>query len=115
MKTSVPIQDVDRESIKYIKNDRDDPSWAAQKGQLIIPVSNLNLKSGMRSPGMSMCIYVRRVGVGLTHTKKFLIKKLKLAGETGYLEAKLGKDPKEPDIERVKESFLTYQMNTQVA
>ena len=28
--TSVTIQDVDRESMKYIKTERDDPSWAAQ-------------------------------------------------------------------------------------
>ena len=30
--TSVTIQDVDRESIKYMKTKRDDPSWAARKG-----------------------------------------------------------------------------------
>ena len=30
--TSVTIQDVDRESMKYIKTERDDPSWAAQEG-----------------------------------------------------------------------------------
>ena len=38
--TSVTIQDVDRECMKYVKNDRDNPCWAAQEGQLIIPVSN---------------------------------------------------------------------------
>ena len=30
--TSVTIQDLDRESRKYIKTERDDPSWAAQEG-----------------------------------------------------------------------------------
>ena len=45
-----------------------------------------------------MDIFVRRVGVGLTHTGKLLIKKLKLARETGDLEAELGEDPKEPDM-----------------
>ena len=40
--TSVTIQDVDRESMKYIKDDRDHPSGAAQEGQLFIPASNLN-------------------------------------------------------------------------
>ena len=30
--TSVTIQDVDRESMKYMKTERDDPSWAAQEG-----------------------------------------------------------------------------------
>ena len=49
--TSVLIQDVDRESKKYKKNERDDPSWAAQEGQLLIPASNLDLISGMRSTG----------------------------------------------------------------
>ena len=43
--TRVTIQDVDRESKKYIKSERDDPSWAAQEGQLLIPASNLDLIS----------------------------------------------------------------------
>ena len=30
--TSVTIQDVDRESIKYMRTEREDPSWAAQEG-----------------------------------------------------------------------------------
>ena len=34
--TSVKTQDVDREGMKYIKTERDDPSWAAQEGQLHI-------------------------------------------------------------------------------
>ena len=49
--TSVTIQD---ESMKYMKKDRDDPSWAAQGGTLFIPVSNLNLLSSMRSTGTMM-------------------------------------------------------------
>ena len=67
--TSVTIQDVDRESLKYLKTEREDPSWAAQQGQLLIPASNLDLISGMRSTGTSMDIFVRGVGVGLTHTE----------------------------------------------
>ena len=47
METSVTIQDVDRESMKNIKTERDDPSWAAQEGQLLIPASNLDLITGM--------------------------------------------------------------------
>ena len=39
--TIVTIQDVDRESMKYIKTERDDPSWAAQEGQLLIPALTL--------------------------------------------------------------------------
>ena len=49
--TSVTIQHVDRESMKYIKTERDDPSWAAQEGQFFIPASNFDLISGMRSTG----------------------------------------------------------------
>ena len=55
--TSVTIQDIDRESKKYIKNDKQDPSWAAQEEQLLIHASILNLKSGIRSTGTSMDIF----------------------------------------------------------
>ena len=72
--TSVTIQDVDRESAKYFKTQRDDPSWAAQEGQLLIPASNLDLKSGMRSTGTPMDFFVRGVGIGLTLTENLIIK-----------------------------------------
>ena len=102
--TSVTIQDVDRESMKYIKTERDDPSWAAQEGRLLIPASNLDLIPGMRSTGTSMDIFVRGVGVGLTHTENLIIKKLRIARETGDLEAETGEELKKPDIGRVVES-----------
>ena len=73
--TCIMIQDVDRESMKYIKTERDDPSGTAQEGQLLIPASNLDLIPGMRSTGTSMDIFVRGVGVGLTHTEN-LFKKI---------------------------------------
>ena len=104
--TSVTIQDVDRESMKYIKTERDDPSWAAQEGRLLIPASNLDLIPGMRSTGTSMDIFVRGVGVGLTHTENLIIKKLRIARETGDLEAETGEEPKKPDIGRVVESYF---------
>ena len=104
--TSVTIQDVDRESMKYIKTERDDPSWAAEEGRLLIPASNLDLIPGMRSPGTSIDIFVRGVGVGLTHTENLIIKKLRIARETGDLEAKTGDEPKKPDIGRVVESYF---------
>ena len=66
---SVSIQDVDRESMKYIKTEKVDLSWADQEGQLLIPVSNLDLISGMRSTGTSMDIFARGVGVRFTHTE----------------------------------------------
>ena len=59
----------DCESMKYVKAERVDPSWAAQEGQLLIPASNLDLISGMRSTGTSMDNFARGVGVGLTHTE----------------------------------------------
>ena len=72
--TSFTIQDVDVESMKYIKTEWDDPSWAAQEGQLLILASSLDLISGMRSTVTSMDIFVRGVGVGLTQTEKLLMK-----------------------------------------
>ena len=92
--------------MKYMKNEQDDPSWAAQEGQLLIPASNLDLISSMRSTGTSMDIFDRGVGVGLTHTKNLIIKKLRITRETGDLEAESGKEPKKPDIGRVIESYF---------
>ena len=104
--TSITIQDVDREIMKYIKTERDDPSWAAQEGQLLIPASNLDLISGMRSTGTSMDIFVRGLGVGLTHIENLIIKKLRISRETGDLEAETGEEPKKPEIGRVVESYF---------
>ena len=61
--------------MNYIKNDKPDPSWAAQEGPMLNPASNLNLISGMRSARSSMYIFVRGMGVGITHTEKLLKKK----------------------------------------
>ena len=72
--TSVTIQGLDRESMKYIKHDRDDPYWAAQKGHLIISVSNLNLKSGMRSTGTSMDFFSGEWEYDLSTLKNFYLK-----------------------------------------
>ena len=99
--TRVTIQDVDRESMKYIKTER-----AAQEGRLLIPASNLDLIPGMRSTGTSMDVFFRGVGVGLTHTENLIIKKLRIARETGDLEAETGEEPKKPDIGRVVESYF---------
>ena len=103
--TTVTIQDVDRESIKYMKTEREDLSWAAQEGRLLIPASNLDLIPGMRSTGTSMDIFVRGVGVGLTHTENLIIKKLRIARETGDLEAETGEEPKKPDIRSHKQNM----------
>ena len=37
--TSVTIQDVDRESMKYIKTEKDETFWAALEGQILILTS----------------------------------------------------------------------------
>ena len=103
---SVTIQDVDRESMKYRKTEREDPSWAAEEGRLLIPASNLDLISGMRSTATSMDIFVRGVGVGLTHTGNLLMEKLRIARKTGDLEAETDEDPKKPDIRRIVESYF---------
>ena len=92
--------------MKYRKTEREDPSWAAQEGRLLLPASNLDLISGMRSTGTSMDIFVLGVGVGLTHTENLLIKNLGIARETGNLEAETGEDTKKPDIGRVVESYF---------
>ena len=47
------------------------------------------------------------MGVGFTHTEKLFIKKLRIARETGDLEAKTGENPKKPDIGRVVESYFS--------
>ena len=53
-----------------------------------------------------MDIFVRGVGVALTHTEKLIIKKLRITRETGYLEAETGEEHKKPDIGRVVESYF---------
>ena len=53
-----------------------------------------------------MDIFVRGVGVGLTHTENLLIKKLRIARETGDLEAETDEEPKKSDIGRVVESYF---------
>ena len=104
--TSVTIQGVDRGSMRHAKTERNDPSWATQEGPLLIPASKLDLISGIRSTGMSMDIFVRGVGVGLTHTENLLLKKLRIARETGDLEAETDEELKKPDIGRVVESYF---------
>ena len=53
-----------------------------------------------------MDIFVWGVGVGLTHTEKLLLKNLRIARETGGLDAEIGEDLKKPNIGRVVESYF---------
>ena len=72
--TSVTVQDVDRESKKCKKSGKGSPGRAIA---LLVP--NFKLKSGMRSTGTSMDVFVRGMGLKLTHTEKLsLIKKPKI-------------------------------------
>ena len=75
--TILTIQDVDKDgiSIKYISHDLTESNWVAPDGPLRVPQSNLNLLDFGRSTGTSMDIFVRGVGVGLTHTENLIKKK----------------------------------------
>ena len=85
-RTILTIQDIDKDSIKYVSHDNTESNWVAPDGPLRIPQSNFDLLDFGRSTGTSMDIFVRGVGVGLSHTKKLIFKKLKSARETGQLE-----------------------------
>ena len=52
-----------------------------------------------------MDIFVGRMGVGLTHTKNLIIKKLKSARETGKLETE-GENAKKPPFVQIFESYF---------
>ena len=84
--TILTIQDVNKDGIKYVSHDNTESNWVAPDGPLRVPQSNLDLLDFGRSTGTSMDIFVRAAGVGLTHTKHLIIKKLKSARETGELE-----------------------------
>ena len=64
--------------------------WTATDRPLDIPPDNSDPAS---STGMSINIFVRGVGVGLTHTEIFMIKKLREVRETSELE----RDEEEPE------------------
>ena len=87
------IQQVDVSAEQHVK--MEDPlfSWTATDRPLKIPPDNLDPAS---STGTSINIFVRGVGVGLTHTKNLIIKKLREVRETNGLE--LGEAEAEPTI-----------------
>ena len=72
--TILTIQDVDKDRIKYISYDITESNWVAPDGPLHVPQTNLDLLGFGRSTGTSMDIFVRGVGVGLTHTENLIIK-----------------------------------------
>ena len=93
------IQQVDISAGKYMKTEDPLFGWTATDSPLDIPPDNSDPAS---STGTSINIFVQGVGVGLTHTKNLMIKKLKEVRETSELE--LGEEEAEPTIGR---SFQT--------
>ena len=89
------IQQVDVSAEKHMKTKDPLFGWTATDRPLEIPPDNLDPAS---STGTSINIFVRGVGVGLTHTKNLMIKKLGDARHTNGLE--LDKEEAEPAIGR---------------
>ena len=76
--TILTIQDVDKKDIKYVSHDNTESNWVAPDGPPRVPETNFDLLDFGLSTGTPMDIFVRGVGVGLTHTTNLMIKKLKL-------------------------------------
>ena len=89
------IQQVDVSAEQHVKTEDNLFGWTATERPLEIPPDNLDQAS---STGTSINIFVRGVGVGLTHTENLMIKKLKKVRETSELE--LGEEEAEPIIGR---------------
>ena len=89
------IQQVDVSAEKLVKTKDPLFGWTATDRLLEVPPDNLDSAS---STGMSINIFVRGVGVGLTHTKNLMIKKFREVRETNGLE--LDQEEAEPTIGR---------------
>ena len=89
------IQQVDISAGKYMKTENPLFDWTATDSLLDIPPDNSDPAS---STGTSINIFVRGVGVGLTHTENLMIKKLREVRETCGLE--LDGEEAEPTIGR---------------
>ena len=89
------IQQVDVSAEQHVKTEDPVFSWTATDRPLEIPPDNVDPAS---STGTSINIFVRGVGVGLTHTENLMIEKLREERETSGLE--LGEEEAEPTIGR---------------
>ena len=89
------IQQVDVSAKKHMKSENPLFGWTATDRPLEIPPENL---SNVQSTGTSINFFVRGVGVGLTHTKKLMLKKLREVREINGLE--LDQEGAEPTIGR---------------
>ena len=101
------IKQVDVSAEQHVK--MEDPlfGWTATDKPLEIPPENLDPAS---STGTSINIFVRGVGVGLTHTKNLIIKKLREVRETNGLE--LGEEEAEPTIGQNFKTKFKSPMNS---
>ena len=97
------IQQVDVSAEKHKKSEDPLFGWTATVRPLDIPPDNSDPTT---STGTSINIFVRGVGVGLTHTENLMIKKLKEVRETSELE--LEEQEPEPNIGR---NFKTSREN----
>ena len=82
-KEAQSIQQVDVSAQKHVKSENPLFGWTATDQPLEIPRDSL---SHVPSTGTSINIFVRGVGVGLTHTKNLMIKKPREVRETNGLE-----------------------------
>ena len=89
------IQQVDVSAMKHVKTGNPLFGWTATDRPLKILSDNLNPTP---STGTSINIFVRGVGVGLTHTENLMIKKFRDMRETNGLE--LDQEKAEPTIGR---------------
>ena len=89
------IQQVDVSAEQHVETEDPLSGWTAIDKPLEILPDNLDPAS---STGTSINIFVRGVGVGLTHSENLMIKKLREVRETNGLE--LGEEESEPIIGR---------------
>ena len=81
------IQQVDVSAMMHVKTGNPLFGWTATDRPLEVPPDNL---SPAPSTETSINLFVRGVGVGLTHTKNLMIKKLREVRETSGLELDQG-------------------------
>ena len=101
------IQQVDVSAEQHVKTQDPLFGWTSTDRPPEIPSDNLDPAS---STGTSINIFVRGVGVGLTHTKNLMIKKFREVRETNGLE--LGEEEAEPTIGRNFKTKFEIPMNT---
>ena len=105
-KKAQSIQQVDMSAAKHVKTGNPLFGWTTTDRPLDIPPDNLNPAP---STGTSINIFVRGVGVGLTHTENLMIQKLREVREANGLE--LDQEEAEPAIGRSFKTKFENQMS----